>query len=55
MVGIWVTAIYSGHHYVVDVIMGITCASAGILIFQFVLLKIRSVKTFLSEYEQLIS
>lgn len=55
MVGIWITAIYSGHHYVVDAIMGISCAVAGILIFQYVLLRIRAVKTFLATYEQLIT
>jgi hypothetical protein len=33
MVGIWFAAIYTGHHYVVDVIAGIGCGLAGIGLF----------------------
>jgi inositol phosphorylceramide synthase catalytic subunit len=32
--GIWFAAVYSGHHYVLDVLAGILCAVAGIAIFQ---------------------
>lgn len=31
MVGIWWTAVYSGHHYLIDVMLGISCALLGIL------------------------
>ena len=55
MVGIWFTAIYSGHHYILDAIMGISCAIIGIAIFQYGLLNIPVFKTFLSKYEQTIS
>ena len=55
MIGIWITAVYSGHHYVVDCIMGIICALTGIFIFQSVLLKASFVRNFLSNYEQAIS
>jgi hypothetical protein len=34
MVGIWFAAIYSSHHYVLDVLAGVTCAITGIFIFQ---------------------
>lgn len=34
MVGIWFSAIYSSHHYVLDVLAGIICAITGIFIFQ---------------------
>jgi hypothetical protein len=34
MLGIWSTAIYTSHHYVLDVIAGIMCACAGIYLFQ---------------------
>ena len=34
MFGIWFAAIYSSHHYVLDVLAGISCAVAGIFIFQ---------------------
>lgn len=32
--GIWFAAIYSSHHYVLDVIAGVGCAALGIFIFQ---------------------
>lgn len=35
MVGIWFAAVYSNHHYVLDVLAGIACAIAGIVIFRF--------------------
>ena len=31
--GIWFTAVYTSHHYVLDVLAGIACAVAGILLF----------------------
>ena len=34
MVGIWWTAVYSGHHYLIDVMLGISCALLGILVFE---------------------
>jgi len=55
MVGIWFTAIYSGHHYILDAIMGICCAVIGIIIFQYGLLNIPVFKAFLSKYERTIS
>ena len=34
MVGIWFAAVYSSHHYVLDVLAGIVCAITGIWLFQ---------------------
>lgn len=34
MVGIWFAAVYSSHHYLLDVLAGIGCAIIGILVFQ---------------------
>lgn len=34
MLGIWFAAVYSSHHYVLDVLAGITCAISGIFLFQ---------------------
>jgi inositol phosphorylceramide synthase catalytic subunit len=34
MVGIWFAAVYTGHHYILDVLAGITCAIAGITLIQ---------------------
>lgn len=36
--GIWFAAVYTSHHYVLDVLAGIACAAVGIVIFQKVLL-----------------
>ncbi|MBL0884072.1 MAG: inositol phosphorylceramide synthase, partial [Chitinophagaceae bacterium] len=33
MFGIWFAAVYTSHHYVLDVLAGITCAIIGIIIF----------------------
>jgi membrane-associated phospholipid phosphatase len=35
MAGIWFAAVYSGHHYVLDVLAGIGCGVAGIGLFNF--------------------
>jgi hypothetical protein len=35
MVGIWFSAVYSSHHYVLDVLAGITCGIIGIHLFQY--------------------
>ena len=34
MVGIWFAAVYSSHHYILDVLAGIVCAISGIWLFQ---------------------
>jgi membrane-associated phospholipid phosphatase len=34
VVGIWYAAVYSSHHYILDVIGGVICAVLGIFIFQ---------------------
>lgn len=33
MIGIWFAAVYTSHHYVLDVLAGIVCAVCGILLF----------------------
>lgn len=38
-VGIWFAAVYSSHHYVLDVLAGIVCAGCGILLFYWLLAK----------------
>ncbi|QIL38008.1 inositol phosphorylceramide synthase [Pedobacter sp. HDW13] len=39
MLGIWFSAIYSSHHYSLDVLAGISCAILGIVSFQFLVKK----------------
>jgi inositol phosphorylceramide synthase catalytic subunit len=34
MLGIWFSAVYTGHHYILDVLAGILCALLGIMLFQ---------------------
>jgi hypothetical protein len=55
MLGIWFSAIYSGHHYVSDAIAGISCAIAGLLIFEKVLMKRPGFKRFIDRYTNIIS
>ena len=37
--GIWFAAVYTSHHYVLDVLAGVVCASAGLLLFDWFLHK----------------
>lgn len=55
MVGIWFTAVYASHHYVLDVLAGILCASIGIALFNFLISKVKSLQSFITSYEQVIS
>lgn len=55
MVGIWFAAVYTSHHYVLDVLAGIICAIIGIVLFQRVLMKTKGFTNLLNKYQQLIS
>jgi len=48
--GIWFTAVYSSHHYVIDVLLGIGCAVAGILLLEKLLLRSKKLSGLLSRY-----
>jgi membrane-associated phospholipid phosphatase len=39
MAGIWLSAVYTSHHYVTDVLAGVLCAIGGIILFQQVIRK----------------
>ncbi|OJW84382.1 MAG: PA-phosphatase [Bacteroidetes bacterium 46-16] len=39
MVGVWFAAVYTGHHYVLDVLAGIACAATGIILFNWLVAK----------------
>lgn len=54
MVGIWGTAVYSCHHYIIDVLLGIGCALVGILIFEKGLMKLRFFRNFIDNYTSYI-
>jgi hypothetical protein len=54
-VGIWFTAVYASHHYVLDVLAGILTAALGISLFNVVLASSNLLKRSLIRYEKIIS
>jgi len=50
MLGIWGTAVYAGHHYIVDVIAGIICAACGIALFNILKNNIKVLDRLLEKY-----
>ncbi|WP_413668834.1 phosphatase PAP2 family protein [Mucilaginibacter sp. Mucisp86] len=54
-VGIWFTAVYASHHYVLDVLAGITCAALGITLYNVLLKKFDGLRSALNKYERVIS
>jgi membrane-associated phospholipid phosphatase len=50
MFGIWFSAIYTSHHYVLDVLAGIGCAITGIALFQWLAAKNGTVKKTLRRF-----
>ncbi|NCD72050.1 phosphatase PAP2 family protein [Mucilaginibacter agri] len=55
MVGIWFTAVYASHHYVLDVLAGITTAICGISLFNVILNKSKGFQNFINNYAKLIT
>lgn len=51
MVGIWWTAVYAGHHYVIDVLLGIITAIIGTCILEKWLMNIPAISRFMGKYE----
>lgn len=54
MAGIWFSAVYSGHHYVLDVLAGIACSVTGIFLFKWLSEKQPLVKKGLAAFENAI-
>lgn len=54
-VGIWWTAVYSTHHYIIDVVLGIVTAVLGLLLLEKVIMKIPVVERFIDRYVKAIS
>lgn len=54
MLGIWFAAIYTSHHYVLDVLAGICCAITGILIFN-TIIDIKRIQSFYLKMMQKIN
>jgi len=55
MLGIWFTAVYASHHYVVDVVAGICCACSGIALFNLAYRHSRLFAKFVDVYEASIA
>ena len=53
--GIWFTAVYSSHHYVIDVLCGIGTAVFGILLFEGGFMKLAFLKKAIKKYSNYIS
>lgn len=51
--GIWFTAVYAGHHYVLDVLAGVACAAVGIAAFN-LLTRAKWFSEFLEKFKQII-
>lgn len=54
MVGIWFAAVYNSHHYVLDVLAGITCGLTGIALFQWLVNNNAFVKRNVQKFEKAI-
>lgn len=54
-VGIWLTAVYTCHHYVIDVLLGIATAIAGVCLFEYVLMRFSLVNRFMKGYERYVA
>jgi inositol phosphorylceramide synthase catalytic subunit len=55
MGGIWFAAVYTSHHYILDVLAGITCAVIGIILFNKVLMQSKGFVNFINRYLEKIS
>lgn len=53
--GIWWTAVYSCHHYVIDVLLGIATAAAGIIVFEKGLMRWGRFSRWMNKYARRIS
>jgi hypothetical protein len=54
MVGIWFAAVYSSHHYVLDVLAGILCAITGIFLFNYLVSSSKLLSGLLGKYVRVI-
>lgn len=53
--GIWFTAVYTSHHYIIDVLLGIACAIIGFLLFEYLLMRIPPFARFIGRYATYIA
>lgn len=53
--GIWFTAVYTSHHYIIDVSLGILCSLLGYAIFEFALMRIPAFSRFIDRYARYVN
>jgi len=53
-VGIWWTAVYSGHHYTIDVLLGIGTMIVGLFVFECVLMRWSNMLLCMNKYVQML-
>lgn len=53
--GIWFTAVYTSHHYILDVTGGIICSIIAVLLFEQVLMRIPTFRKWLGRYASYIT
>jgi hypothetical protein len=53
--GIWFAAVYTSHHYVMDVVAGIGCATLGIIVYKNVLMKSEGFMKLINKYYEVIT
>ena len=53
--GIWFSAVYTAHHYVIDVLCGIACTFVGIYIFEGIFMKSKYFRKFIDGYTRYVS
>ena len=53
-IGIWITAVYSQHHYIIDVLAGIACALSAYFVIEHLFLKTKHGQRFLGFWKEYI-
>lgn len=54
-VGIWFTAVYSSHHYIIDVTLGILCSLLAYALFEHGLMRIPTFSRFIDRYARYVN
>ena len=54
-VGIWFTAVYSSHHYIIDVTLGILCSLLAYALFEHGLMRIPAFSRFIDRYARYVN
>ncbi len=49
MAGIWFSAVYTSHHYILDILAGILCGTTGIVLWQWLAAKNKTVRSFVEK------